>query len=97
MRIGPWIFESEQNELVGADERVKLTDGEANLLRVLVIHNGAVISREDLSQACGLDPDKRTVDVQVTRLRRKLEEDSNMPRYLQTVRGKGYILRAEKI
>ncbi|HPF78497.1 MAG TPA: helix-turn-helix domain-containing protein, partial [Alphaproteobacteria bacterium] len=41
--------------------------------------------------------EKRTVDVQVTRLRRKLEEDSNNPRLLLTVRGKGYVLRVGKI
>ncbi len=54
---------------------------------------GEVVSREVLSDACDMDPDKRTIDVQVTRLRRKLEVDSNRPLYLQTVRGKGYILR----
>ena len=97
LRIGRWLFDSEQNELSDDTQSVKLTDGEANLLKALAVQVGEVMSREDLSEACGLDADKRTVDVQVTRLRRKLEEDSNTPRYLQTVRGKGYILRAEKV
>lgn len=97
LRIGPWIFDYEHNELIDDALHVKLTDGEANLLKALGVQVGEVMSREALSEACGLDADKRTVDVQVTRLRRKLEQDSNNPRYLQTVRGKGYILRGEKI
>jgi len=47
------------------------------------------LSREDLSESTG---QSRTVDVQVTRLRRKIEADPKFPRYLQTVRGKGYVL-----
>jgi len=43
------------------------------------------------------DSGERTIDVQITRLRRKIEEDSRMPRYLQTVRGKGYLLRVEMV
>jgi two-component system phosphate regulon response regulator OmpR len=99
LRIGEWIFDVNHNELVDEenDKAVKLTDGEANLLKALGLQVGEVMSREALSEACGLDADKRTVDVQVTRLRRKLEKDSNNPRYLQTVRGKGYVLRAERL
>ncbi len=97
LRIGPWVFKAEHNELLDGDITIKLTDGEANLLVALAKRSGEVMSREELSEACGLDAEKRTVDVQVTRLRRKLEKDSNDPRFLQTVRGKGYILRVEKI
>lgn len=99
IKIGSWVYERQKNLLVdeGKDLKIKLTDGEANLLNALSKKVGEVMSREDLSHACGLDPDKRTVDVQVTRLRRKLEEDSNTPLYLQTVRGKGYVLRAQRI
>lgn len=97
IRIGNWIFDGDHNELVDGETQVKLTDGEANLLKALAIKAGEVVNRDELAETCGLDAQKRTVDVQVTRLRRKLEEDSNTPRYLQTVRGKGYVLRAEKI
>lgn len=98
LHIGNWIFDEDHNELLDddSDRSVKLTDGEANLLKALAKKTGVVMSRDVLSEACGLDADKRTVDVQVTRLRRKLERDSNDPRFLQTVRGKGYILRAER-
>ena len=53
------------------------------------------MSREELAKFCGVDSGERTIDVQVTRLRRKLEMDTKTPRYLQTVRGKGYLLRVE--
>ncbi len=96
VQIGRWMYHSSYNELLDGEIRVKLTDGEANLLNALLAQNGNVMSRVSLSSACNMDPNTRTIDVQVTRLRRKLEEDSNMPRYLQTVRGKGYVLRTEK-
>lgn len=56
-----------------------------------------VISRERLAELCNLEGSERAIDVQVTRLRKKIEQDSKAPRYLQTVRGKGYILRAEAL
>ncbi len=97
IQIGRWVYYSTHNEIVDGDERVKLTDGEVTLLKALLQRKGEVIDRDSLSAACDMDPNKRTIDVQVTRLRRKLEEDSNMPRYLLTVRGKGYMLRTEDI
>lgn len=95
MRIGRWVFEAACNELVCGTERVRLTDVEANLLKALAGRAGEVFSREDLAGLCGAEAGERTIDVQVTRLRRKLEEDGKAPRYLQTVRGKGYMLRVE--
>ncbi|MCI5060487.1 MAG: response regulator transcription factor [Alphaproteobacteria bacterium] len=99
LQIGPWQFNPQQSELTHSEMcgSVKLTDVEANLLKALASRVGEIMSREELSEICDIDAEKRTIDVQVTRLRRKLEEDSNNPRYLQTVRGKGYILRAEMI
>ena len=58
-------------------------------MRALALAAGRPVSRESLSEAPG---QSRTVDVQVTRLRRKIEADPKFPRYLQTVRGKGYVL-----
>lgn len=97
LKIGDWVYNAGHKELSRGEETVRLTDGEANLLQALAKHTNEVVPREDLAEQCGMDAAKRTVDVQVTRLRRKLEEDSNRPRYLQTVRGKGYVLRADKI
>jgi len=96
-RIGRWIYDSQVPELVDGAEVVRLTDVEANLLKALTRRIDTILSREELAELCGVDAGERTIDVQVTRLRRKLEEDSKVPRYLQTVRGKGYLLRAEEV
>lgn len=96
-RIGPWTYDPQVPELTGGDEAVRLTDVETNLLKVLLKKPNTLLSRDDLAELCGIDAGERTIDVQVTRLRRKLEEDSKVPRYLQTVRGKGYLLRAEEV
>jgi len=93
--IGHWVYKVDYNELVSDDATVKLTEGEARMLKTLAVKGGDIVSRDDLANACDIDPDNRTVDVQVTRLRRKLEEDSSNPRLLQTVRGKGYLLRVD--
>lgn len=98
IQIGPWLFDPHLNSLISDDNNsVKLTDGEVTLLNALGEKVGEVIDRETLSQKCGFDPFKRTIDVQITRLRRKIEENNDNPRYLQTVRGKGYVLRAQTI
>lgn len=95
VKIGKWFFEVEQNDLVDGEERIRLTDVEGNLLKALASKPGEILSREALAELCGLDAGERTIDVQVTRLRKKLGEDSKAPKFLQTVRGKGYLLRAE--
>ena len=74
-----------------------MTTVEENLLMALAKERGQVVSREALAGSCGVDAGERTIDVQVTRLRRKIEEDTKNPLYLQTVRGKGYILRVQDI
>lgn len=97
-KMGEWIFDPAHDELISQeDEHIGLTTVEANLLRALAETAGAVVSREDLALRCGLDAGERTIDVQVTRLRKKVEENTKMPRYLQTIRGKGYLLRSEKV
>jgi two-component system phosphate regulon response regulator OmpR len=69
----------------------RLTEAEAQLLKTLAIHAHAAVERMSLSPDTA-DITGRAVDVQVTRLRRKLEADPKNPRYLQTVRGVGYML-----
>ncbi len=95
VRLGAFRFVTEREELHGPDGLVRLTTAEASLLRTLAESAGAVLSREDLSQRCEISGGDRAIDVQVTRLRRKLEADPRAPRYLQTVRGRGYILRPD--
>ena len=92
--IGRWTYDHAINALVSDLETQRLTTVEGNLLKALAGRAGQVVSREELAGLCGLDAaGERTIDVQVTRLRRKLEEDTSWPRHLQTVRGKGYMLR----
>lgn len=96
-KIGRWVFDPEHEELRDGSNAQKLTTAEANLLRALAQRPREVISREELAQKCGLESGERTIDVQVTRLRRKIEDDTRMPRHLLTVRGKGYMLRIEDL
>ncbi|MDG3440917.1 response regulator [Nitrospirillum amazonense] len=94
VRLGRWVFDAEREELRSGEETVRLTSGEASLLRTLAAQPGVVFTREDLGRA-GIDSNARAIDVQVTRLRRKIETDPRQPRYLQTVRGEGYVLRPD--
>lgn len=94
-RLGKWTYDPDLNELRSETESQRLTSVEANLLENLARHAGKILSREELARLCGLDGNDRTIDVQVTRLRRKIEDDSKIPRYLQTIRGQGYMLRVD--
>lgn len=95
-RIGEWKYDPAHDELVNGDKIIRLTSVEGNLLRALSENPGEAVSREGLAKRCGFESNERTIDVQVTRLRRKIENDPKTPRLLQTVRGKGYLLRAER-
>jgi two-component system phosphate regulon response regulator OmpR len=92
VRLGAYRFDPDRGELFRDEARVRLTESETRLLSALAKRPGATVSREDLTREIGLDGETRAVDVQVTRLRRKIERDPRDPRYLQTVRGKGYAL-----
>ncbi len=93
VRLGRVTFDLARDELRRDGVPVRLTDVEAALLRKLAETPGSILSRGELSLNTGAGG--RAVDVQVTRLRRKIEPDPKLPRYLQTVRGKGYVLRPD--
>jgi two-component system phosphate regulon response regulator OmpR len=94
LRFGPLGFDVARAELSGPDGVVHLTGGESALLAALARAPGQVLSREEIAAALGTDESgERAVDVQVTRLRRKLEADPREPRFLHTVRGRGYVLK----
>jgi len=90
--FGPYEFDLEIGELKHKGKRVALTDAETALLKALAQRLGEVLSREALSKNVGGGVNERAIDVQVTRLRRKIEPDPSFPRYLRTVRGQGYRL-----
>ncbi len=93
--FGPCRFDLERDELIRDGDPVRLTALEQSLLHTLALNAGGTLSRETLIRESRIEGNARTVDVQVTRLRRKIEPDPRQPRYLQTVRGEGYILRPD--
>ena len=93
--FGPFRFSPARDELLRDGVPVRLTTAETALLRVLAERADSAVSREDLVARAHVDGGERTIDVQVTRLRRKIEDDPRNPRWLQTVRGAGYILRTD--
>ena len=94
VQIGPRWFDIERAELRGPEGIVRLTGGEAALLQALARRAGEILSREDIAAALETpEAGERAIDVQVTRLRRKIEPDPREPRFLQTIRHRGYVLR----
>ena len=102
IKFGEFLFELDRRRLFRGEEPVYLTEAETVLLAELATRAGEVVSRDELSssaaetdEAAPESSGSRQVDVQVTRLRRKIENDPRFPRYLQTVRGRGYLLQPD--
>lgn len=98
LNLGRFRYDVERSDLWEGDQVVRLTATESQLMRIFVTSLGEPVSRGDLVERLGRDggqAQERAVDVQITRLRRKLEDDPRQPRYLQTVRGSGYMLTPE--
>ena len=91
VRFGPFVFHMASGELRRGDEAIRLTERECDMLRVLATHLGETVPRQALA-GNGEAVSERTVDVQVNRLRRKIESDPANPLIVQTVRGVGYRL-----
>ena len=94
VRFGEFCFDLERGALRRRDEPVRLTSGEAGLLGIFALNPGVTLTRERLGRESRLGANPRPIDVQLARLRRKIEADPKAPRYLQTVWGAGYVLRA---
>lgn len=91
--FGDCFYDLEKKELTSKQGGViHITPLEQSLLNVLSEKSGQVFSREELAEILGAGQSPRSIDVQITRLRKKIEPDSKNPRYLRTVRGKGYML-----
>ncbi len=91
VKFGPYVFHIERGELRNGDEVMRLTDRERDILRILANAPGETVPRGDLAGAGG-GVNERAVDVQVNRLRRKIERDPANPLFVQAVRGIGYRL-----
>jgi len=98
LHMGEVRYDMDRGELWRGDDPVRLTATEAALMRIFAAQPGVALSRDKLvgdapeEEGSGSD---RAVDVQITRLRRKIEDDPKAPRYLQTVRGEGYMLQPD--
>lgn len=98
LNLGPIRYDIERGEMWQGDEILRLTATESQLMKIFSATPGEPISRAKLVEDLGRDrgqAQERAVDVQITRLRRKIEADPKQPRYLQTVRGAGYMLVPE--
>jgi two-component system phosphate regulon response regulator OmpR len=96
VKMGDSIYDPERGQLRRKGKPVHLTSSEAALLRLFAANAGRSFSRTDLCTRLGVALE-RSIDVQVTRLRRKIEEDPKLPLYLQTVRGVGYVLVPDRV
>jgi len=95
LSLGPIRYDLERGEMWQGDDLVRLTATEMQLMKIFSTQPGAPLSRAKLVEELGRDrgqAQERAVDVQITRLRRKIEDNPKQPRYLQTVRGAGYML-----
>lgn len=91
--LGLCCYDMAKKELATKQGQIiHITPVEQLLLNILGQKSGQVFSRERLAEILGAGQSPRSIDVQITRLRKKIEKDSKNPRYLQTVRGKGYML-----
>ena len=93
LNLGLCLYDAVKKELTNKQgEIIHITPVEQMLLNVLSQKPGQIFTREKLAEILGAGQSPRSIDVQITRLRKKIEKDSKNPRYLQTIRGKGYML-----
>ena len=95
LHLGPVRYDIERGEMWQGDQLVRLTATESQLMKIFSAKPGEAFTRSRLVEDLGRDrgqAQERAVDVQITRLRRKIESNPRQPRYLQTVRGSGYML-----
>ncbi len=95
VRFGPFRFDLDTQELRRDGEFVRLTSVEASLLAILAREPGRPMARSELARRSRISGSDRAVDVQMARLRRKIESNPRVPRYLVTLRGEGYALRTD--
>ncbi len=94
--FGDCRFDLAQGRLVAGGQHVYLTSSEIDCLRILAERAGTAVSREEIARLAGDLSNERSVDVQINRLRKKIEPHPGKPAYLQTVRHAGYVLYAQK-
>lgn len=93
--FGPYRFDMAHGRLLQDGQHVYLTTSEIDCLRILAERAGQAVSREEIARLAGDLSNERSVDVQINRLRKKIEPLPAKPIYLQTVRHAGYVLHAD--
>ncbi|MFL5238460.1 MAG: response regulator [Rhizomicrobium sp.] len=96
IKMGDVVFDADRGELRRKGKPVRITTSESMLLKLFAANVGRPFSRTDLCARLGISLE-RSVDVQVTRLRRKIESDPKLPLYIQTIRGVGYMLVPDRV
>lgn len=92
VNFGEYQFDTSSGRLQKNGEIINLTSGEVQLLKMMAEKSPEAVSRTALAKMMGAGDNERSVDVQITRLRKKIEADSSRPYYIQTIRGSGYAL-----
>ena len=95
IKFGPYTFNLKNEILKKNGKNFILTSSETRLLCILAKNDGKPIFRDNLSKILNIPSTSRALDVQVTRLRNKIEGNKKFPSYIQTVRGRGYVLKVE--
>ncbi len=98
LSLGATRYDVQKGELWDGDTQIRLTSTESELMRIFSKNIGQALSRMDLVTQMGREDGNsqdRAIDVQITRLRKKIETNPKEPRYLQTVRGSGYMLACD--
>ena len=93
LTFGNYIYDQSKNLLTKKGLKIDLTLAESDLLRILALNKNNIVNRNRIIKLGSNLSNPRTVDVQIIRLRRKIELEPNKPKYIQTIRGKGYILK----
>lgn len=91
VKFGAFKYNTNQKSLYRGQDIIYLTSTESELLYILILNKGEALTRDDLAERSGITLSPRTIDVQITRLRRKIEIDAKKPEFIKTVRHKGYI------
>ncbi|HEU5047786.1 MAG TPA: response regulator [Rickettsiales bacterium] len=95
IQFGEFRFDLTNGNLQKNTETIFLTTSESQLLKTLAENSPEAVTRSDLAKSLGIGDNERNVDVQITRLRKKIEADSSRPVYIKTVRGSGYALSSD--
>jgi two-component system phosphate regulon response regulator OmpR len=96
LRFGPYRYDKATARLLHPDGPVYLTTSEQDCLKILAARAGSPVTRDEMAQALGDLGNLRSVDVQINRLRKKIETNPSKPRYIQTIRHAGYVLYTDE-